>query len=101
MSSIIIYTTPEKLLHKQGKLKNDPDHSDTGEYYWEFGTQPLRANPGNRVYFATEGLIRGYFIIRRMIYHGIEFSCYTWEDITPVPQKSFQGFKYADKMGLE
>jgi len=36
MSNIIIYTTPRKIASKQGKLKDDPDYSESGDYYWAF-----------------------------------------------------------------
>ena len=62
MSDIIIYTTPEKLLHKQDKLKNDPDKSDEGCYFWQFRNMP-KIKSGDKVYFATKGFIRGYFIV--------------------------------------
>ena len=49
MSDIIIYTTPEKLLHKQDRLENDEDKSDEGCYYWEFRNMP-KIKSGEKVY---------------------------------------------------
>ena len=49
MVSIIIYTKPETLLHKQGNLENDPDHSEIISEYLERvgrvdGENNMRAN---------------------------------------------------------
>ena len=99
MTSIIIYTTQEKLLHKQNKLEDDNDKSDIGEYNWTLSSKPKRLEMKDRIYFATKGFIKGYFLIEDMdIYGGITFLSETWKDIKPIPTKSFQGFKYADKV---
>lgn len=101
MSDIIIYTMPEKLLHKQGKLPDD-DYSETGDYYWSFVHFPKEVEKGDKVYFATKGFIRGYFIIKEIDFEedgeAIIFNCSSWKDITPIPCTHFQGFKYADKV---
>lgn len=102
MTSIIIYTTPEKLLHKQGRLKGDPDHSDIGEYYWELSRQPKRLQASDKIYFATKGTIKGYFEIEELDMEDtfqISFYADSWKDIKPIPIIHFQGFKYADKIG--
>jgi len=99
MTDIIIYTMPETLLHKQGKLKDDDDYSETGDYYWELSRLPKDINEGEKIYFATKGFIRGYFIIKEVSdYEGIIFNCSSWKDITPIPCTHFQGFKYANKV---
>lgn len=101
MTSIIIYTTPEKLLHKQGKLEGDSDHSDIGEYYWELSRQPKRLEVTDKIYFATKGYIRGYFEIEELDMEDtfqISFYSDSWKDIKPTPISHFQGFKYADKI---
>jgi hypothetical protein len=107
MTDIIIYTTPEKLLHKQDKLENDPDKSDTGDYVWKLKHLPkyweeLIKESSPRIYFATKGFIRGYFLCD-YIDDGFDdyelgFESKSWKDITPIPIKHFQGFKYADKV---
>ena len=116
MSDIIIYTTPEKLLHKQDKLENDPDKSDEGCYFWEFRNMP-KIKSGDKVYFATKGFIRGYFIVldinteestqdpMGMPDNSISWLSKSWKNIDTlnylnsiIPCKPFQGFKYADKV---
>lgn len=106
---IIIYTTPEKLLHKQDKLEDDPDKSDEGCYYWEFRNMP-KIKRGEKVYFATKGFIRGYFIVEDINSeeetddpmgiptNSISWLSNSWKDITPIPCTHFQGFKYANKV---
>ncbi len=98
MVSIIIYTTPSILLHKQGKLENDQDKSDFNEYYWMLSKSPKRLTIKDRIYFAVRGYIRGYFEIIDIDDGCIDFDCRTWKDIKPILTKSFQGFKYADKV---
>ena len=100
MTDIIIYTTPEKLLHKRGKLKDDDDYSETGDYYWFLSKLPKKTEEGDKIFFATKGFIRGYFIIDKLDdEEGIIFNCKSWKNITPFPCIHFQGFKYADKVG--
>ena len=99
MVSIIIYTKPETLLHKQGNLENDPDHSDFNEYYWSFDKTPKNIKEGDKIYFATKGFIRGYFEILEVDYDEITWDSRTWCALKKsIPTKHFQGFKYADKV---
>ncbi len=108
MTSIIIYTTPEKLLHKQDKLEGDKDKGSCGVYYWEFSNLPKRLKEEDRIYFATKGFIRGYFLVEEILeygeslakipYNSITWFANSWKDIKPIPTKSFQGFKYTDKV---
>jgi len=85
-------------LHKQDKLEDDDDKSDIGEYFWTLSSRPKRLNVEDKLYFATQGFIRGYFEIEEIIDGDIFFLSKTWKDIKPIPTKSFQGFKYADKV---
>ena len=103
MASIIVYTNPDVLLHKQGKLPGDEDYSLQGFYCWSFGngvpqTLQDKWRDDDRIYFATKGFIRGYFKISDIDPWDIEFNTKSWKDIKPVPCKPFQGFKYADKV---
>ena len=89
---------PDILEHKQGKIK-DEDYSDIMEYYWEFSNLPKRIKEDDKIYFATKGFIRGYFEILEIGDDEITFDCRTWKDLKkPISTKSFQGFKYADKV---
>ena len=94
---IIVYTTPDKLKHKCGLLEDDVDHSPTGDYFWRLPKMPREIMAGDRIYFATQGFIRGYFIIKEINFiEGIIFNCSSWVDIiTPIKIVHFQGFKYA------
>lgn len=112
MANIIIYTNPESLLHKQDKLEGDKDKGDSGIYYWQFSRFPKRLTDKDKIYFATKGFIRGYFEVLDMnspyeSYNqdpmgipddSISWFANSWKDIEPIPTKSFQGFKYADKV---
>ena len=101
MVNIIIYTTADKLLHKQGKLPDDEDWSESGFYYWRLNKTPKRISHSGRIYFAVKGYIRGYFLIRDVDDSDgcdIEFDSESWKDIEPIKTKSFQGFKYSDKV---
>lgn len=102
MTDIIIYTTEEKLKHKKGLQEGEEEFS---HFYWELPSVPKRLGEDERIYFATKGFIRGYFLIDEVDDSDgctIEWNCDSWEDIKPIPTKSFQGFKYADKVeGLD
>ena len=50
---IVIYTNPGILLHKR-----EP-HCDC---WWHMGRLPKKLTEGDRIYFAVEGEIQGYFI---------------------------------------
>ncbi len=105
MTDIIIYTTEESLNHKKGLKKGEEKFK---EFYWSFPRLPKRLEQGDRVYFATNGFIRGFFIVKDinespLFYadvpkNNIIWSCKAWKDIKPIPTKSFQGFKYANKV---
>jgi len=105
MTDIIIYTTEESLIHKKGLKKGEKKFK---EFYWTFSRLPKRLEQGEKVYFATKGFIRGYFMVNDInenpLYYAdvpknnIIWACDTWKDIKPIPTKSFQGFKYADKV---
>ena len=99
MVDIIIYTTEEKLIHKKGLKKGEEEFTN---FYWELQRLPKRLNESERIYFATKGFIRGYFIIYDVDDSDgctIEWNCKSWKDLkNPIPCKSFQGFKYADKV---
>ena len=98
MTDIIIYTNEETLLHKQGRLPVDEDYSTSGYYFWEFSRMPKNIKEKDRIYFATKGFIKGYFIIDEITDDSIEWNCKSWKDITPIPCTHFQGFKYANKI---
>ncbi len=124
--AIIIYTTPEVLEHKKKDGRK-------GDYcYWRLKHRPQRLYKYGRfkIFFATKGFIRGYFIIHDMegdvkgvsrpnwfasekdksISNDEDFDlrrknvdlCFfseSWIELKkPIPTKSFQGFKYADKV---
>jgi len=100
MVSIIIYTTKEKLLHKKGLQKGEEEFS---RFYWELKGVPKRLGDSERIYFACDGFIQGYFIIEDVDYdiYGctIEWDKNSWVELKEkIPTKSFQGFKYADKV---
>ena len=60
MADILVYTKQRVLLHKQDKLQDDPDKSENGHYFWKFRGIP-RVSLEDKIYFATEGFIKGFF----------------------------------------
>ena len=60
MTNIIIYTTEESLDHKKGLKKGEEDYT---HFFWELSKVPKKLNDCERIYFATEGFIKGYFVI--------------------------------------
>ena len=110
MTDIIIYTIESTLEHKKGHKKGEEHFK---EFFWNFSRFPKRIERGDKVYFATNGLIRGYFIINSINCdvrddvcqdpmgipdNSICWSKDSWVNIDLIPTKSFQGFKYADKV---
>ncbi len=101
MTNIIIYTRPEVLLHKMGMLPNPDDESDDVfgtdcQFYWDLKNVPEDLE---KVYFATKGFIIGYFEVVDIDDGSFEFEASSWTLLKePIPTKSFQGFKYADKV---
>jgi hypothetical protein len=97
MTDILVCCPPDRLLHKQGRLENDDDHSPTGDYYWELRCHPKQMNIGDRLYFATQRIVRGYFVIvgfDGMAGNELLFNSSSWVDVAPVKIKPSQGFRY-------
>lgn len=91
--NIAIYTTPETLEYKKGATGFE-------EFFWHFWNPPKKLKVGEKIYFATKGFIRGYFICNYISYISDETVCWnknTWKDVEPIPCKPFQGFKYMEK----
>ena len=92
---IIIYTQPETLEHKKGADGHQL-------YFWNLPRPPRRFQEGDRIYFATAGAIRGYFICE--MFHPVGEEMIVWDKDSwtplehPIPTPSFQGFKYANKV---
>lgn len=96
---IVIYTKPEVLLHKMR-----PDHLCE----WTLRYHPKKLKIGDKIWFAVEQMIRGYFICCSFDYDSdekptIEFKSdsWTWFDEYKMKMweyiKQFQGFKYMTK----
>lgn len=108
-ADFIVYTMPEILEHK----KCDGMMNARKFCYWTLKNYPSRLSNLEdkglkfndvRIYFATKGFIRGYFILRDVggINHDsneVTWYSESWRDIDPIPIKHFQGFKYV-KGGL-
>ena len=90
MEDIIIYTTEEVLAHKR-------DRKDCDSYYWEFSRMPKFIEVGSRIYFATKGFIRGYFVVKTINGFGnkeVAWSPFSWRNVKPIAIKQFRGFQY-------
>ena len=103
MNDIIIYTKPERLLHKMGMLPV-PEEADDAfgkncRFYWRIEREIKDADKIERVYFATKGFIIGYFKVIDYDDYQFEWEASSWTLLDdPIETKSFQGFKYADKV---
>ena len=98
MASIILYTKKETLEHKKG--------ADGFEYYfWNLPNPPKRFEKGDKIYFATDKMIRGYFVCESFNPDGDEMILWhkdSWMELKEtIPTNSFQGFKYAEGVGLK
>jgi len=92
---IVIYTSPETLLHKQ----------EPGLYcWWSMSRPPRDFNEGDKIWFATRQEIKGYFICSVFspdaFEQTIEFDSDSWvwlpTDIIREWRypKPFRGFRY-------
>lgn len=94
---IVLYTKPEILAHKQGG-------DGFEEYYWYLSRPPKNFEEGDKVYFATKGFIRGYFVCNdfnpdeRNNPEYDETICWnknSWkEEKVTVPASPFRSFRY-------
>jgi len=97
MSDIVVYTNPTTLENKK----------DLGfeECSWKFKRFPRDVLPNNKIYFATRGMVRGYFFItridrkRKMVFWEPK----SWKEPKRLflfkektPCKFFGGFRYAE-----
>lgn len=118
MTNICVYTMPDVLEHKKRDGMGD-DYC-----YWSLSKAPKKLEKNKKfwgkIYFATEGFIRGYFDIFDIRGEGIGSDCpdyfahnkdgsevdtskidvcfksESWKEIKPIPCKAFQGFKYLE-----
>jgi hypothetical protein len=92
---IIIYTTLDVLEYKKGG-------DGFWRYYWGFPRAPKELEEGDWLYFACSGLIQGHFTIDVFDPDDDEMICWeadSWVELeVKIPTKSFQGFKYANKV---
>lgn len=104
MADIGIYTSGATLAHK---LEQACDGKGK-EAAWNMARLPLELGKGpgpDRIFFATDGCWRGYFILSKdALYlpedeekpYSLLFDVTTWTEIPPAPVKKFRGFRYLD-----
>jgi hypothetical protein len=91
--NIVIYTSPETLLHKR-----EPNQV----CYWTMKRPPKKLKEGDRVYFAIKGEIQGYFIVNYFDpedkIETIVFKSDSWVQLNGIEPwafcKPFRGFRY-------
>jgi len=90
MVDILIYTRKETLEHKK-KVVDDPTYF----CYWRLGTKPRNVKVGDRIYFATDGKIRGSFEITAFYSNEIHWNPKSWKPVDIEERTThFKGFKY-------
>lgn len=105
MKHICIYTTLETFEHKKNfggymywELRNVPKLYQEYDRLFEQGKKDNDVfDEKPRIYFAYDGMIRGYFIVDTWEDKGwfkVEFDSDSWKSIKPIPTKPHQGFKY-------
>ena len=108
MKHICFYTTIETFNHKKSgrvmywELKNFPKLYREYDRLFDGGKDDEEVFDGEqpRLYFAYDGMIRGYFVVLDWEDKGwfyVEFDAGTWTDIKPIPTKPHQGFKYIEE----
>lgn len=93
-----VYTRPEVLAHKL-----EARHERNTEQAWNLSRVPLRISTDgrHRLFVATEGYWRGYFVLAKDILLTKDamactllFDTRTWTPIPPTPRTHFRGFTY-------
>jgi hypothetical protein len=109
MADIGIYTSGVTLEHKLEQAEDGKGKEAT----WNMGRLPQGLGKGegpDRLFFAAEGLWRGYFILAGDILYNPEddkkpysliFDVTTWTEVAPVPVKRFRGFRNLDGIPKE
>ena len=94
------------LSHKLEQTEDGKGNEAT----WNMGRLPTRLGKGDRpdrLFFATEGFWRGYFLLKKdILYNPVDedkpysliFDVITWKDIPAQPVKKFRGFRYLEEM---
>jgi len=89
MVDIVIYTNPKILEEKQGF------NEDYDEFCWSLSRFPLKLEKGDRIYFAVQGFVLGFFVIHNIDENDVEFFCHSWRYLKKfIPTKPFRGFRY-------
>jgi len=84
---IIIYTAPETLKHKK-----DLNYS---ECWWQMSRMPKNFDDISKVYFATEGYVRGSFFTVWITKKRVHWNPLSWRQLRKkIPCKPFRGFRY-------
>jgi len=91
---MLVYTRQKTLEHKL--------EGDYAYCWWDLSVQPKNVvtfdDSDDRIYFATNKAIKGYFEIEEALGGRITFNPSTWVELkNPIPHKPFQGFKYLTK----
>ena len=105
-ADIGVYTSNVTLDHKLEQA----DDGKGREATWNMGRLPKKLGKGeeaDRLFFATEGYWKGYFILAKDILwnpddedkpYSLLFDPSSWTSIEPMPVKKFRGFRYLDDM---
>jgi len=91
ITDIVIYTYRAMLEHSKG--------ADGGQKYsWHQWRSPEHFNVGDRIYFASEGYVQGYFICEELNpgqRETIVWDKNSWHELEEkIPTRNFRGFKY-------
>lgn len=86
---IVVCTTADVLAHKRS--------TNFRSYYWKFAVFPKDFLRGDKIYFVTNGWVRGSFQVNFIDLKGLKVAWRrdTWEELKKkFRSKHFQGFKY-------
>jgi len=113
----IIVTTPKSRMADAAEearvARDDIEAGRDVEYFRSLGlNRPARLNLGDRIYYVEDGWVRGFCIVRTILYDptrvrtcsvtGREYGpgCTvfmdprSWQWIAPIPMRGFQGWQY-------
>jgi len=115
----IIVTTPKSEMANAAREAADCIRNGGGWYFRRFNpSMSPKVNRGDRVYYVQDGYVRGFAIVHNIkVVVGRPQRCdttgtswppgffvfmdsTTWQWITPIPMKGFQGFRYVHPRSL-
>ena len=112
----IIVTTPKGEQETAAQEAQDCIDAKGGHYFRVFKRRPKNIEAGSRIFYVEDGYIRGFATVESVNEDNMKCDtsgkewgdgCYaimpanSWQWISPVAMKGFQGYRYFDDSNVE